>query len=247
MSRLPKKKKVPLSRKDRVLYTLTEFLLYWAELVVVPILLLEDRIVLASPDNLAWSEGFSLLLFIPSLLIATVGLLVALDSETKGRTFRQFWSYLFETRLRKALTILFIVLYLFFLPIPVLASSTVLKADGSVESRSFGILYGKHAKEDVEEATFEVFYNSSSYVPAGKYRRISRAIGVVCYVTLKTESGKKITFQYYKPENLPAIAALYPDRCRFVQDVDVDRWLEKLDCDDAAKEQIRELFQSGAE
>ena len=246
MSRLPKKKKVPLSRKDRVLYTLTEILLYCAELVVVPILLLEDRIVLASPDNLAWSEGFSLLLFIPSLLIATVGLLVALDSETNGRTFRQFWSYLFETRLRKALTILFIVLYLFFLPIPVLASSTVLKADGSVESRSFGILYGKHAKEDVEEATFEVFYNSSSYPPTGG-RFSSRAVGVVCYVTLKTESGKKITFQYYKPENLPAIAALYPDRCRFVQDVDVDRWLKKLDCDDAAKEQIRELFQSGAE
>lgn len=246
MSRLPKKKKVPLSRKDRVLYTLTEFLLYFAELVFVPILLLEDRIVLASPSNLAWSEGFSLLLFIPSFLIANVGLIVALDSETKGRTFRQFWSYLFETRLRKALTILFIVLYLFFLPIPVLASSTVLKADGSVESRSFGILYGKHAKEDVEEATFEVFYNSSSYPPTGG-RFSSRAVGVVCYVTLKTESGKKITFQYYKPENLPAIAALYPGRCRFVQDVDVDRWLKKLDCDDAAKEQIRELFQSGAE
>ncbi|MBO4283144.1 MAG: hypothetical protein J5958_00835 [Clostridia bacterium] len=246
MSRLPKKKKVPLSRKDRVLYTLTEFLLYWAGLVCVPILLLEDRIVLASPDNLAWSEGFSLLLFIPSFLIASVGLIVALDSETNGRTFRQFWSYLFETRLRKALTILFIVLYLFFLPIPVLASSTVLKADGSVESRSFGILYGKHAKEDVEEATFEVFYNSSSYPPTGG-RFSSRAVGVVCYVTLKTESGKKITFQYYKPENLPAIAALYPDRCRFVQDVDVDRWLKELDCDDDAKEQIRELFQSGAE
>ena len=246
MSRLPKKKKVPLSRKDRVLYTLTEILLFCACLVIAPILLLEDRIVLASPSNLAWAETPSLFLFIPAILVATVGLLVALDSETNGRTFKQFLSYLVETRVKITLTILFVVLYLSCTALPVFASSTVLKANGSVESRSFGILYKKYAEEDVKEATFEVFYNTTSYNPA-RIHTVNRPIGFVCYITLKTESGKKITFQYYKPENLPAIAALYPDRCRFVQDVDVDRWLKELDCDDAAKEQIRELFQSGAE
>ena len=246
MSRLPKKKKVPLSRKDRVLYDLTFLLLFFGECIPFLILLLEDKIVLANPDNLAWAETPSLFLFIPAILVALVGTLFAADSETSGRTFKQFLSYLVETRVKKTLTILFVVLYLSCTALPVFASSTVLKANGSVESRSFGILYKKYAEEDVKEATFEVFYNMTSYAPSGIHM-VKRPIGFVCYVTLKTGSGKKITFQYYKPENFPAIAALYPDRCRFVQDVDVDRWLKELECDDAAKEQIRELFQSGAE
>ena len=241
MSRLPKKKKekIRLSLKDRVLYFLANLLLMVLGMgSYVFILLIEDRVLLKRPGVLAFSESGSLFLVIPVIIIAGIGIMVVIESESKGRSFRQMLSHTVSTRLKKALLILSVVLVVCSLLLAATGSSTVLKDDGTVEKRSFGILNKSYPGESVEKATFQVFWNSTN-VPGGRF---SRMIGFVCYVHLKLDTGKTVSFQYFNPENLSAIADLFGDRAVFEGQGYVEGWLRDLACDDSVKEEIRGLF-----
>lgn len=233
--------RIRLTTRDQVLYFFSYLLLVLGWGIYPLVLLLQRKVTLARQNILALSENFSLLWLIPALLIATVGVWVLRSFESKGKTYGQFLAYIVGSQCKRFLLILFVVLYVFFVLLAVFSSQTVMKSDGSIQTRWFGRPHKSYPPESVEEATFRVFYNSTS-VPGGRY---SSAIGYSCYVFLKTKDGKISTFQHFKLESIFTIAECYPDRIRFEgQENVVERWLQELDCEEEIKIQIRNLFQT---